>query len=53
MKPHALLILTVSLFYAADDPKVVAVKKDLEQLKGAWIATSYVKDMKPAPAFPE
>src|SRR5439155_10659564 len=35
--------------YAADDPKAVAVKKDLEQLKGAWIATSYVKDMKPAP----
>jgi len=48
MKPHAFLILAVSLLIAADDPKAAAIKKDLEQLKGSWIATSYVKDMKPA-----
>jgi uncharacterized protein (TIGR03067 family) len=49
MKRQVLLILAVSLLIAADDPKAAAIKKDLEQLKGSWIATSYVKDTKPAP----
>src|SRR5258707_405412 len=48
MRFRALTILTASLLIAADNPKEEATKKDLEQLKGTWVATSYVKDMKPA-----
>jgi internalin A len=48
MTRHALAILTAGLLIAADEPKDAAIKKDLELLKGAWVATSYVKDTKPA-----
>jgi len=48
MKYQTFLILAVGLLIA-DDPKDAAVKKELEQLKGNWAATSYVKDGKPAP----
>jgi uncharacterized protein (TIGR03067 family) len=48
MRFRALTILTASLLIAADNPKDEAIKKDLEQLKGTWVATSYVKDMKAA-----
>src|SRR5260370_37186288 len=49
MKQQAFLILVAGLTIAADDSKDAAVKKDLEQLKGNWVATFYVKDSKPAP----
>jgi len=47
MNIQALLVLTAGLV-AADDSKDAAVKKELEQLKGNWVATSYLKDAKPA-----
>src|SRR5216684_3672597 len=47
MNIQALLVLTAGLV-AADDSKDAAVKKELEQLKGNWVATSYGKDSKPA-----
>ena len=49
MNPRTLMVLIAATIIAADDPKDDAVKKDLDQLKGAWTATSYVKDAKPAP----
>src|SRR4029077_12965128 len=49
MKPRTLMVLIAVTIIAADGPKDDAVKKDLDQLKGTWIATSYVKDAKPAP----
>jgi uncharacterized protein (TIGR03067 family) len=47
LKPSIILVAIVSI--AADNPKDAAIKKDLEQLKGTWKATTYVKDGKPAP----
>lgn len=49
MRFRIFTILSALLLVAADDPKDAAVKKDLEQLKGNWVAASYVKDNKPAP----
>jgi internalin A len=49
MKLRALIIVITSLLIAADKAKDDTVKKELEQLKGTWVATSYVKDSKPAP----
>jgi uncharacterized protein (TIGR03067 family) len=49
MKLRALMTLIATLSIAADNPKDDAAKKDLEKLKGTWVATSYVKDTKPAP----
>ena len=48
MKLRALLFVASVLLIAADPPSD-AVKKELDQLKGAWLATSYVKDTKHAP----
>jgi uncharacterized protein (TIGR03067 family) len=49
MKYEGILILAAGLLIAADDPKDTAIKKDLEAIKGSWVATSYIKDTKPAP----
>ena len=49
MNPRTLMVLIAATIIAADNPKDDAVKKDLDKLKGTWLATSYVKDAKPAP----
>jgi uncharacterized protein (TIGR03067 family) len=49
MKFHAIMIVAAGALIAADNPKDAEIKKDLEHLKGTWIAASYVKDGKPAP----
>lgn len=46
MTPRVLLLFTLGLLLAADEPKDEASKKDLQQLQGTWLLVSAERDGK-------